>query len=77
MQPQPLTIHVRPDVIELYKSASPEQRKWALRLFESAITSDKQAAWLKFDKITRKVSRSADKRGLTDEVLQDILSENE
>ncbi|HEY3782011.1 MAG TPA: hypothetical protein VGL56_13075 [Fimbriimonadaceae bacterium] len=77
MQPLPLTIHVSPDVIELYKSASPEQRKWALKLFESAITTDKKSAWLKFDKVTRKVSKSAEKRGLTDEVLKDILSEKE
>ncbi|MEW6666999.1 MAG: hypothetical protein AB1512_17490 [Thermodesulfobacteriota bacterium] len=74
METQEITIRVTPEVARIYRFASDEERRrldalLSLRLSEVADSS------LSLEEIMRKASEEAQSRGLTPEILKDILDE--
>lgn len=71
---EPITINVDPEAARIFRSASPEARrklelKFTLQLLES--TQRQQS----LEEVAREVSRRAQERGLTPEVLRDLLDD--
>lgn len=74
METQEITIRVAPEAARVYRFASDEERRrldalLSLRLSEVADSS------LSLTEIMRKASEEAQSRGLTLEILKDILDE--
>jgi hypothetical protein len=71
---EPITLNVDPEVARIFKSASPEERrklelKFALQVLGPAPRQQS------LEELAREVSRKAQDRGLTPEVLQGILDD--
>ena len=69
-----ITIRVTPEAANIYESASQQERRkldalLSLRLAETATPSRS------LREIMRKASREAQKRGLTEDILKEILDE--
>ena len=72
---QTIAIKVTPEAAKAFQSATVEDRKklellLSLRLLEAARSRQPLEA------IMREISQSAQKRGLTEKILEDILREN-
>ena len=75
MQTEPITIHVDPAAARAFKAASDEERRklealLSLRLMEVARSKGSLA------EVMDEISRKAQERGLTPEILQAILDED-
>jgi hypothetical protein len=75
MQREPITIHVDPAAAQAFNAASDEERRklealLSLRLIEVARSKEP------IIRIMDEISRKAQERGLTPEVLQSILDED-
>ncbi len=69
-----ITIQVTPEVAKAFRSASETKRKkmeLLLNLRLSEITSARKP----LEQVMREISRSAQERGLTEEILKDLLKE--
>ncbi len=74
METQEITIRVTPEAATIYQSASEQERLkldalLSLRLSEAAEPSRS------LKEITREASREAQERGLTEDILKEILDE--
>lgn len=74
MQTEQIIIQVDADAAQAFKPASPEERRklevlLSIRLSEATKTSES------LQKIMREISRKAQERGLTPEILKSILDE--
>jgi len=72
---QTIAIKVTPEAAQAFQSATDADRRklellLSLRLLE--VARSRQS----LEEIMRKISRSAQKRGLTEKILEDILREN-
>ena len=75
MKTEAITIHVAPEVAKAYQSAlDRDQKKFdailSLRLKE--LTNNKRS----LEEVMRDISQKAQARGLTPEILEDLLSES-
>lgn len=75
MKTEAITIHVAPEVAKAYQSAlDGDQKKidaiLSLRLKE--LTNNKRS----LEEVMRDISQKAQERGLTPEILEDLLSES-
>ncbi|MFZ5911836.1 MAG: hypothetical protein ACOYYU_17645 [Chloroflexota bacterium] len=69
-----ITIQVTPEVAKAFRSASETKRKkmeLLLNLRLSEITSARKP----LEQVMREISRSAQERGLTEEIIKDLLKE--
>lgn len=76
MSSEPITIMVDEQAAQAFRAASPEQQRKlealiSLRLLEAVQTSET------LEQTMRRISRNAQERGLTPEILQDILDDHE
>lgn len=73
MNTEPITIHVAPDAARVFNTVSVEQRKLeallSLRLLE--LTQREES----LEDVMRDISRKAQARGLTPEILESILND--
>ena len=74
MQARPITIHVSPTAAQIYETADTEQRLkldalLSLRLTETTRPSQS------LEKIMTEIGRKAQERGLTPEILDELLNE--
>lgn len=69
---EPITINVDSEAARIFKSASPEERrKLELKITLQLLGTGQHQQSL--EELAREVSRKAQERGLTPEILQDIL----
>ncbi len=76
MTTESITIHVDPQLARLFKAAPAEQQRKVelllnLRLLEAFDTTET------LEDLMRRMSRTAQARGLTPEILQDILNDTD
>lgn len=76
MTTETITIHVDPRAAEAFNKASDEERQklealLSLRLLEVVQTTEP------LEQLMRRISANAQQRGLTPEILQDILNDPE
>jgi hypothetical protein len=71
---EPITINVDPEVARIFKNASPEERRKLELKFTLQVLGTTQHQQ-SLEELAREVSRKAQERGLTPEILQDILSD--
>lgn len=74
MKTEEITIHVDPDAAQAYRSASDQDRR-KLDLLLSLRLSDATRSAESLKDLMREMSRKAQARGLTPEILQSILDE--
>lgn len=69
-----ITLNVDPEAARIFKNASPEERRKLELKFTLQVlgTTQRQQS---LEELAREVSRKAHERGLTPEILQDILNE--
>ncbi|OGO35930.1 MAG: hypothetical protein A2W35_11975 [Chloroflexi bacterium RBG_16_57_11] len=76
MQTEPITIRVEAEAAKAFRSASPEKRrKLELLLGMQLLESARGGPAL--DQIMDEISRNAQARGLTPEILDELLNEKE
>jgi hypothetical protein len=73
MQTQEITIHVSPDAASVYESASEEERL-KLDILLSLKLGEVRRKKRPLEEIMTEMSRKAQERGLTPEVLESILT---
>ena len=74
MEPKPITIRVSEEAARAYETASPEdQRK--LNALLSLELSEVRLGRKSLEDVVAEISREAQKRGLTPEVLESLLNE--
>lgn len=71
---EPITINVDPEAARIFKNASAEQRRKLELKFTLQVLGTTQQQ-LSLEELAREVSRKAQERGLTPEILQDILDD--
>jgi hypothetical protein len=71
---EPITINVDPEAARIFKSASPEERRKLELKFTLQVlgTTQRQQS---LEELAREVSRKAQERGLTPEILQEFLED--
>ena len=69
-----ITVSVDTDVAELYRASSAGERR-KLDLLVSLRLRDVAESGRSLEDVVRKVSRNAQRRGLTEEILQSLLAE--
>ncbi|MBM4044775.1 MAG: hypothetical protein FJ279_06665 [Planctomycetes bacterium] len=74
MQTQEITIYVTPEAANIYKSASDQERR-KLDVLLSLRLSEVSQPSRSLKEVMREASREARKRGLTEEVLNELLHE--
>ena len=72
--PEQITVSVDPDLAEMYRSASEDERR-KLDLIINLRLRDAIESRKSLQDIMLKISRNAQKRGLTPDILQSILDE--
>ena len=74
MEPQEITIRVTPEAATIYQTAS-EQERLKLDALLSLRLSEVAEPSRSLKEIMREASRDAQKRGLTEDILKEILDE--
>ena len=74
MQTEKITLDVSPKAAQAFRSASPEEQKRIRNLIEVSLMSREEAAQ-ELGRIMDDMSRTARKRGLTDDLLDEILND--
>lgn len=74
MQTREITIRVTPEAASIYKSASEEERR-KLDALLSLRLSEAKEPYRSLKEIMQEASREAQKRGLTEDILKEILDE--
>lgn len=71
---EPITVNVDPEVARIFKSATPEERR---KLELKIALQIRNSAQLKqpLEELAQEVSRKAQERGLTPEILQELLED--
>lgn len=72
---EPITINVDAEAARIFKSASPEERRKLELKFTLQLLGTGQQQQQSLEELAREVSRKAQERGLTPEILQDILDD--
>lgn len=73
-----IKIKVRKDTAEKWENVSPKLREHLNRSFEQQIDDlARQSAVASFDQLLKRISEQAAANGLTEEILQEILSEDD
>ncbi len=74
MQTEKITLDVSPKAALAFRRASPEEQKRIRNLIEVSLMSQEDAAQ-ELGRSMDDMSRTARERGLTDDILQEILNE--
>jgi hypothetical protein len=74
MATEQITINVDPEVARIFRDATPEERRKIELKFELQVLGANQSRQ-SLEELAREVSRKAQERGLTPEILQEILDE--
>ena len=71
---EPITIHVDPEAARIFNNATPEERRKLELKFTLELLGTAQRRQ-SLEEFAKDVSRKAQERGLTPEILQELLSE--
>jgi hypothetical protein len=74
METKAITIHVLPEAARTYESAPPEQRRKLDALLSLKLTEVARGA-RPLEEVMSEISRNAQQRGMTPELLAEILGE--
>jgi hypothetical protein len=74
METKTITIHVSPEAARAYETATPEQQRKLNALLSLKLTEVARAK-RPLEEIMSEISRKAQERGLTPEILESILNE--
>ena len=78
MQTEEIKIRVRPEVAEAYRNASPEKQakiRALITVWVNEPEEDFEAATDALERVMDEIGARARERGLTDDILRDILNE--
>lgn len=70
---EPITINVDPEAARIFKNASPEQRQQLELLISLNLRSFTQPPARSLTEVMDEIGRKAEERGLTPEILEEIL----